>query len=1066
MNHPEPAAQDALIDTPDPAPSDDPSEHPTDFRPRPAAWDEALFSRPPAAYRGAPFWSWNGQLERQRLFRQLDVYAQMGFGGGHMHSRTGLATPYLGEAFIERVRECSDEADRLGMLTWLYDEDRWPSGFAGGWVTEQPRFRTRHLRLTRYRCEPGESRGCPTHHGPPQPLSERTFIAAWALRFDHDRIRHMRRMAEDDEVGEGEVPLYAYLEVAPPWSWFNHQQYVDTLNPEAIARFIEVTHERYAAALGDRLRHRVPSIFTDEPLFRGMDRPRSVEADDDLFIAWTDDLPETYHRTFGEDLLDVFPAVLYDLADGTHARVRWRFREHHTERFSQAFSAQIADWCERHGVALTGHMMAEETLRSQSMWVGEVMRSLYHFQLPGIDMLCDRQELLTAKQAQSIARQQNRQGVLSELYGVTNWDFPFRGHLAQGNWQAAMGVTVRVPHLTWYSMAGEAKRDYPASIGEHVPWWPQYREVEDHFARLGVAMETGRPVCRVAILHPIESQWIAEGPTEQWSHVQQELEAGIDSTLRWLLEGLVDADLIAESLLPEQSPVGDEAGQTGEAALRVGKMRYEVVIVPPMLTIRRSTLDRLDAFAAAWGRIIWLGEPPSLVDAEPDDAALDLASRTHRCTLQRSALLRAVEPWREVELRHAGTRPEGVLHQLREEADGGRILFLCRTDRTRDLDNATVRLRGRWKLHACDTATGDAQPMGEAWTSDDQTECRIDLPVAGHVLLRLRPAGPDAIAIAPSSPPRYREIARLADPVPVTLHEPNVLLLDRGQWRLDNGPWQPVEEILRIDNLARRAAGLPIRHGDIAQPWVDPPSAHHHRVTVAYHIQCDSPTGPLKLALEDAAAAEVTLDGSPVHGRPEGHFVDADIQTVDLPAIGPGAHRLEITWPFGGGGGLEVAYLLGHFRVDLAGPHARLGPPVTHLAFDDATRQGLPFYGGNLTYHCELECPDEPWALCIAHFGAALVTVDSDAGGGGAVMRSPYRLEMPARDAGRIALELTSHGTRINTFGALHNCEPTWRWWGPASWRTTGTGWTDGYNLRPTGILTAPIIETREYPMS
>ena len=110
-------------------------------------------------------------------------------------------------------------------------------------------------------------------------------------------------------------------------------------------------------------------------------------------------------------------------------------------------------------------------------------------------MLCDRQELNTAKQAQSAARQYGRSGVASELYGVTNWDFDFVGHKAQGDWQAALGVTVRVPHLTWVSMAGEAKRDYPASIGYQSPWYQRYALIEDHFARLNTVLTRGEADC-------------------------------------------------------------------------------------------------------------------------------------------------------------------------------------------------------------------------------------------------------------------------------------------------------------------------------------------------------------------------------------------------------------------------------------------------------------------------------------------------------------------------------------------------------------------------------------------
>ena len=93
-------------------------------------------------------------------------------------------------------------------------------------------------------------------------------------------------------------------------------------------------------------------------------------------------------------------------------------------------------------------MMEEPTLHSQTAALGEAMRSYRSFGLPGIDMLCDYREYTTAKQAQSASHQFGCPGVLSELYGVTNWDFDFRGHKLGGDWQAALGVTTRVPHLT------------------------------------------------------------------------------------------------------------------------------------------------------------------------------------------------------------------------------------------------------------------------------------------------------------------------------------------------------------------------------------------------------------------------------------------------------------------------------------------------------------------------------------------------------------------------------------------------------------------------------------------
>lgn len=72
---------------------------------------------------------------------------------------------------------------------------------------------------------------------------------------------------------------------------------------------------------------------------------------------------------------------------------------------------------------------------------------------------------------------------MSESAGVTNWDFDFKGHKLMGDWQAALGITVRVPHLAWMSMKGEAKRDYPSSINYQSPWYKEYHCIRRSFLK-------------------------------------------------------------------------------------------------------------------------------------------------------------------------------------------------------------------------------------------------------------------------------------------------------------------------------------------------------------------------------------------------------------------------------------------------------------------------------------------------------------------------------------------------------------------------------------------------------
>ena len=97
---------------------------------------DELFQNPTSEYRGTPFWAWNGKLEKEELLRQIDIFKKMGLGGFHMHVRTGMDSPYLNEEFMDFIRACVEKAREEDMLAWLYDEDRWPSGTAGGRVTD------------------------------------------------------------------------------------------------------------------------------------------------------------------------------------------------------------------------------------------------------------------------------------------------------------------------------------------------------------------------------------------------------------------------------------------------------------------------------------------------------------------------------------------------------------------------------------------------------------------------------------------------------------------------------------------------------------------------------------------------------------------------------------------------------------------------------------------------------------------------------------------------------------------------------------------------------------------
>ena len=108
--------------------------------------------------------------------------------------------------------------------------------------------------------------------------------------------------------------------------------------------------------------------------------------------------------------------------------------------------------------------------------------------------------------------------------------------------------------------------------------------VEDHFARLNTALTRGKAQVRVAVVHPVESYWLSYGPSENTSETRIQLENDFNNVIDWLLKGCIDFDFISESLIPELYKGSQNAQIT------LGEMKYRAIVVPPILTIRSTTL--------------------------------------------------------------------------------------------------------------------------------------------------------------------------------------------------------------------------------------------------------------------------------------------------------------------------------------------------------------------------------------------------------------------------------------------------------------------------------------------
>ena len=1017
--------------------------------------DEKIFRNPPCEYRAAPFWAWNCDLNKDLLLREIDQMKRMGMGGFHMHVRTGMSTTYLSDGFIQLIRDCVDKAKEERMRAYLYDEDRWASGAAGGYVTREERYRARYLLFTTVSYEQAEENPASVPVDSPRTGKGR-LLARYAVRLnDEGELAEYRLLKDGQQADAAETAWYAYLEIEKESPWFNNQTYVNTLDKKAIERFVEITHERYKEVVGNEFGGAVQSIFSDEPQFSRKTTLGFAGEKKDVVLPWTDDLPDTFRAAYGEELLAGLPELYWELPGGAVSLIRYHYHDHIAERFAEGFADTVGTWCARNGLLLTGHMMEEPTLKSQTAALGEAMRSYRSFQLPGIDMLCDWREYTTAKQAQSAAHQFGCPGVMSELYGVTNWDFDFRGHKLAGDWQAALGVTLRVPHLTWVSMEGEAKRDYPASIGYQSPWYTEYPMVEDHFARLNTVLTRGKAQVRLGVIHPVESYWLHWGPSEATALVRDEMDEHFQSLAKWLLYGLIDFDYISESLLPQQC-------EAGNAPLSVGEMAYDVVLVPDCQTLRATTVDRLESFVAAGGRLVFAGRIPELVDAKPSSRVKELAQRAECISFSKGTILSALDGVRFVDIRDdKGMRTTNLLHQVRAEGDT-RYVFLCHGEKPENHDvcpreEIVLRIRGEWKVRRMDTATGEIAPLHVAYEKG-RTVLRYAFYAYDSLLIELTPGRAEAGEDAPAE--KKFDYYALWHPVEIALSEPNVLLLDTAQYAFDDEEnWRDEEELLRADDAFREELGYPLRKKEVAQPWVvpDEPITHHLRLKFTVHSEMEIKAP--QLALEKAESVEIAVNGCPVDNASVGWFVDESIKKVQLPDLPAGDSVIELTLPFGRRSNVEWCYLLGDFGVRVQGAEKTVIPPVRRLGFGDWTTQGLPFYCGNVTYKIPVRVEKDTLTIRVPQYRGSVLGMEMDGVRQGDMAYAPYEYTFINLQPGEHEVGITVYGNRVNGFGCVHNCDDSTSWFGPDCWRSEGVRWCYEYRLRKSGLLVSPQIE-------
>ena len=512
---------------------------------------QAAFSEDLRDYRCIPFWSWNGEVEETELLRQIDDMKRVGIGGFIIHARLGLTIEYLGEKWFSCVSVCLKRARALNLSVWIYDENGFPSGFAGGKLLKKESYRAQFLRYKKL-----------------SQFDEKAFCVYKKTKDGYQRI-----FCEDREVAEYHT---LYLLTSP--------SNVDILNPKVVDAFIAETHEEYYKRFKESFGKELIGFFTDEPQYYRSETPYTKIAE------------KIYRERFGEDIRDGL--IYLFLHDKRGYAFRYRYYTLLNELYVNSFYKRLYQWCDSHGCKLTGHSVEETSLYTQ-MWGGGACMPSYEYEhIPAIDCLerdCGTE--LAPKQVGSVASQLGHKFVLTETFGCAGYDVTPKELKSLGDYQYFNGVNLMCQHLIPYSIAGQGKHDYPPIFSKQDNWWEESKEFNEYFARLGYIIANTKENYDVLIIHPMYGIWMEYIRAEDRNSIV-ELEQSFAELLKIFRKRGVQFQFADETILRKYGKIDGDT-------LCIGQCKYDTVIIPDMKTLASSTYALLRKFT---GKQCYLGK--------------------------------------------------------------------------------------------------------------------------------------------------------------------------------------------------------------------------------------------------------------------------------------------------------------------------------------------------------------------------------------------------------------------------------------------------------------------------
>ncbi len=558
-------------------------------------FDKKQFKNPPAEYSVAPFWFLNGDLEENELKRQLSEMKEKGVDEVILHSRKGCEVEYLSDKWFEKIGIILNECEKLGLTALIYDEDNWPSGYAGGKVVGgNEAFAATCLSVEKIYPVIGQYITVEDKPG----TEIECVIAAHSYDYFLDITDYENKKCKPwkSETLLWEVYVFRKEKCGhrPAYSPY---PYVDLLNPNATKAFVKCTHEEYKKRFPDKWGKVIRGFFTDEPGFyqNYFEQCKNLNT-----VIWTNDFAERFIEKFGYDIRPHL-CCLWQNMGAISVKTRCDYYAAVAEFYKESYFDVISDFLKKDGLVHIGHLHREDFMESLVQTESDFFTAMSALDASGIDCIEKDPRRITERLGSSAAHIYDKEICFSETFGGFGWSLTPEEMKRKTDLQFVQGVNMLVPHAFFYSTDGIRKTESPPSLFFQNGYWKYFKQFADYAKRLSYIGRIGEYAPDAAVYFPVKTAWAEFRPLSRYTI--HELDEELIELVCELNENGVCFDFLNDFGV-ETKLYGD---RSVDSSINDEKSGYKSIILPFTSVMTEKTLAKINAFACGGGLVVSLG---------------------------------------------------------------------------------------------------------------------------------------------------------------------------------------------------------------------------------------------------------------------------------------------------------------------------------------------------------------------------------------------------------------------------------------------------------------------------